>query len=109
MRRSRAEDMFNEFTGQIGIGNEVVANLWRGYRSANVGGMLGGTTLTATTDHATMVKMANAHGLSIQKFYGQELSLLNPANTADREFALYLGFGISELTSSVSRFADEVS
>lgn len=107
MRRSRAEDMFNEFTGQIGIGHEVVANLWRGYRSLNSGAMLGGTTLTTTTDHATMVKMANAHGLSIQKFYEQELSLLNPANTADREFALYLGFGISELTSSVSRFADE--
>lgn len=107
MRRSRAEDMFNEFTGQIGIGHEVVANLWRGYRSANVGGMLGGTTLTATTDHATMVKMANAHGLSIQKLYGNELSLLNPANTADREFALYMGFGINELTSTISRFADE--
>ena len=45
--------------------------------------------------------------MSIQKLYGNELSLLNPANTADREFALYMGFGINELTSTISRFADE--
>lgn len=106
-RRSRVEDMYNEFTGKTGVGSMAVANTMRGYRSLNSSAMLGGTYLTAFTDHATMVKMANAHGLSLKSMYGTELSLLNPANKADRDFALYMGFGIDELTSSVSRFSDD--
>lgn len=104
--RSRIDDMFDEFTGSQ-TGSEFWANIGLAYRSVNVSSMLGGTLLTSVTDHAMIKKTAHVHGLAYHKIFGEITHQLNPMNKADRDHAYYMGLGVDELSSSVSRWADD--
>ena len=104
---TRAQIMFDEFTGANMPQSEVLANLGLAYRSMNVASMLGGTTLTSITDQATMAMTARVHNISYRKTFGELISQLNPANKADRDLARSLGLATEEMLGSINRWADD--
>lgn len=104
---NRSQVMFDEFMGANMPENEVLANIGLTYRSTNVGSMLGGTTLAATTDQAMTFKTAQIHDIAYRKIFGEIISQLNPKNKADRELAHSLGLATDEMLGSIARWSDD--
>ena len=107
---NRTRHLLAEVAGLNTVHNQEVADTFNAYRSLNVAGKLGGTTITAVTDGATMTKMARIHKMGawgVIRMFGHQLRLLNPKNAADREVARELGLGIDEFMGIMSRWGDD--
>lgn len=110
-RRQHANNaLWMEVTRTRETVGSVALNTMTAYRQWNVASKLGGTTLAALTDGATMTQTLLHHGAGVQgvaSMFGKQLAMLNPADAGSRQTARMLGLGIDELIGSLSRFSDD--
>ncbi|MDG3555301.1 hypothetical protein P7L54_04970 [Acinetobacter bereziniae] len=104
----RSDVMFDALMGKnTNPEFEVLNNLGIAYRSLNVSSLLGSALLSSASDLATMRKMANMHGISYRKMFGEMIQQLNPKNSEHRKLAASLGVAVDELTGSLARWGDD--
>lgn len=99
--RGRLEGYFREISG----GNRRPANRkmalgFSALRAFQVSTKLGSAVLSTTSDQATQILARKMNGIPMAKGVASQLKLLNPANAADRELAVMMGF-IAEEASNI--------
>lgn len=105
--RKRTEVLYDEVARRNMPVSQSLAEKFAAYRALNVSARLGSAALASFSDAATIARTAWVHGLAYHKIFGKGVSLLNPANSADRELARSLGLGIDEVLGSLNRFNDD--
>lgn len=84
--------LFNEFTGANNRPeNRVLARRFATFRSLQSAAKLGGAALSVGGDFGTLLLTAWHNGLPAHRILGRYLTLMNPANMADRRLAARVG------------------
>lgn len=86
---------------------ERLAAAFDTYRSLNVASRLGSAVVTSLADQGALITGAGIQHLPVWKVLRHELSLLNPANAADREVARRAGLGLEQMMGSLNRFSSD--
>ncbi len=109
---AQLDTLYRHFIGEAASPvNGKVGRFFSSTRQFLVSAQLGSAVISALTDLGFTHVTAQFNGLSTTKMMGRYLSLLNPANVADRKLAIRLGLIAEEWThvaSSQMRFTGEV-
>ena len=87
-----ADAVYKTISGDINNGQlTTLADGMQFVRNLQVASKLGGASLASVTDIATVALTANYNNMSVTKVWKRQLSLMNPANEADRIMAAQMG------------------
>lgn len=99
---------YDQLTGALNRPeSELVAGIFSGLRSWGVTTKMGSAIISSVTDLATIRQTARWNGLSAAKVGARMARQLNPANAADRAFAVRLGLvagGWTDRALGVARY-----
>lgn len=105
-----ADKVWNVASGKIGAGELVgVADLSQSASNLITASTLGSAFLSALSDTAFNAMTSAYRGMGFLNSLGRQMRLMNPANEADRIFAVRLGLGAESWTNranAANRFAD---
>jgi len=104
------ESLWDVTSGSAGVNSDVrLADAGQTIRNLLTSTRLGAATLSAVTDLGFIRQTAAWNGMSATKVFARQLSLLNPANEADRLLAVRAGLAADAWTRTAlaaNRFTD---
>ena len=97
-RLTQADTVWNVVSGKVN-GGELLKMADYAQTSSNVitASFLGGAMLSAVPDTAFSAMTSIYRGMPPMAALGRQMSMLNPANEADRMFAARMGLGVEEM------------
>lgn len=105
-RAHRLDDLYNYAAGKTKpSANTAVSNIADGIASLNVSGKLGGAVLASFFgDKPMMEAVSHLNDLPMVQRWGNELRLLNPANSVERALLQQNGLMLDGIRSGLNRF-----
>ena len=87
-----ADAVYKVISGDINNGElTTLADSMQAVRNVQIASKLGGAALASVTDVATLALTAKYNNMSVAKVWKRQISLMNPANEADRIAAARMG------------------
>lgn len=106
----KLDTLYNAASGKTKpTSNPTFSNIMDGIASLNVAGKLGGAVIPSLFgDKVLFEAVSHLNNIPAMQRWQTELSLLNPANAADRRMLLRQGLMLDYLRGGLNRFADNL-